>query len=355
MKNSTRILFNAYLGTVASLNGVEDVKVMFTVDPTIAQKIETKQQESVQFLGMINVHIVDELSGETVGVNISGPIASRTNTATTDRTTRDPSGLVAQKYKCEETDFNTHLTWLKLDQWAKFDDFETRIRDSINTRQGLDRIMIGWNGTHVAPTSDLEDFPLLQDMNIGWLQELRLKAPSQVMGSTTVAGVSDAVAGVTTADPIPVGPGQEYRNLDALVFDAMNLLDPWHQESTDLVVICGRKLLSDKYFPILNRTDEPTEMLAGKVIVSQKTVGNLPAVRVPFFPDNAILVTSLENLSIYVQDGSRRRKLEENAKRKRIEDYQSSNDDYIVEDHGMAVLIENIQLVAIPAEDAEGS
>jgi P2 family phage major capsid protein len=352
MRNETRELFNTYVENIANLNGIPDATKLFTVDPSIAQKIETKQQESVEFLGRINIYPVDELIGETIGVTISGPIASRTDTTTDDRQTRDPSGLVAQRYKCEETDFNTHLTYQKVDAWAKFDDFETRIRDAINTRQGLDRIMIGWNGTHVAPDSDLAAFPKLQDMNIGWLQEIRLKAPSRVMGSETTAGASDAVAGVTVAEPIIVGPGQEYRNLDALVFDAVNLLDPWHQESTDLVVICGRKLLGDKYFPILNRTDDPTEMLAGKVIVSQKTIGNLPAVRVPYFPDNALLITSLENLSIYVQEGSRRRKIEDNAKRKRIEDYQSSNEDYVVEDFGMVALVENISTVTIAAEDA---
>jgi hypothetical protein len=93
-------------------------------------------------------------------------------------------------------------------------------------------------------------------------------------------------------------------------------------------------------------------MLAGKVIVSQKTIGNLPAVRVPFFPDNALLITSLENLSIYVQEGSRRRKIEDNAKRKRVEDYQSSNEDYVVEDLGMVALVESISIVTIDAEDA---
>jgi len=352
MRNETREAFNAYVENIANLNGIPDATKLFTVDPSIAQKIETKQQESVEFLGRINIYPVDEIIGETIGVTISGPIASRTDTTTDDRQTRDPSGLVAQRYKCEETDFNTHLTYQKVDAWAKFDDFETRIRDAINVRQGLDRIMIGWNGTHVAPESNLVAFPMLQDMNIGWLQEIRLKAPERVMGSETVAGPSDAVAGVITAQPIIVGPGQEYRNLDALVFDAINLLDPWHQESTDLVVICGRKLLGDKYFPILNRTDDPTEMLAGKVIVSQKTIGNLPAVRVPFFPDNALLITSLENLSIYVQEGSRRRKIEDNAKRKRVEDYQSSNEDYVVEDLGMVALVESISIVTIDAEDA---
>ena len=347
MRNETRLLFTSYLGNIAELNGVEDVSLDFTVDPTIAQKIESKQQLSSAFLGKINIYPVTDMEGETVGVEVGSPIASRTNVSTTDRETRDPSGLVAQRYRCEETDYNTHLPWKKLDMWAKFPDFETRIQNLIVNHQALDRIRIGFRGTHVAVSSDLEDFPNLEDMNIGWLQELRLKAPGQVMGSTTVAGVSDAVAGVTTADPILVGPGQEYKNLDALVYDAVELLDEWHRDRLDLVVICGRKLVHDKYFKVVNKDHDPSEMVAADVIMSEKRLGGLPAARVPFFPDNAMLITTFDNLSIYVQEGSRRRKIEENAKRKRVEDYQSSNDDYVVEDHGLAALVENISILDV--------
>ena len=345
MKNSTRKLYNDYLGGIADINGVDDVTVTFAVDPTVAQKLETKQQESSGFLGAINVYLVDELEGETVGITSGGPIASRTDVTQRDRQTKDPTGLVAQRYRCEETDYNTHVTWAKLDMWAKFDDFETRIQNVIVNQQALDRIRIGFRGTHVAVESNLADHPNLEDMNIGWLQEIRLKAAGQVMGSVTVKGASDKVEGVTTAEPIRVGKDEAYKNLDALVFDGIELLAPWHRERTDLVAICGRKLVHDKYFKVVNQDHKPTEQNAADIIMSSRRLGGLPAVRVPFFPDNAILVTTYDNLSIYVQEQSRRRKVEENAKRKRIEDYQSSNDDYVVEDFELAALIENIVIV----------
>lgn len=347
MRNDTRLLFTAFTAGIATLNGVEDATVDFTVDPTIAQKIESKQQLSSAFLGKINIYPVTELEGETVGLEVGGPIASRTNTDANDRQTRDPSGETAQRYRCEETDYNTHIRWKRLDAWAKFPDFETRIQNLIINQQALDRIRIGFRGTHVAVESDLDAFPNLEDMNIGWLQELRLKAPSQVMGSATVPGVTDAVAGVTTAAPINVGPGQQYKTLDALAYDAVELLDEWHRDRTDLVVIVGRKLVHDKYFKTINRELDPSEELAADVIMSEKRMGGMPAVRVPFFPDNAMLVTTFDNLSIYVQEGSRRRKIEDNAKRKRVEDYQSSNDDYVVEDFGLAALVENINVIEV--------
>ncbi len=347
MRNETRLRYTAFLSRIAALNGVEDATKDFSVAPTVSQVVETKMQLSSAFLGQINIYPVDDLEGETVGVTSGGPIASRTDVTQHDRQTKDPTGLVAQRYRCEETDYNTHISWAKLDMWAKFPDFETRIRDVIIKQQALDRIRIGFRGRFVAVESNLAAYPNLEDMNIGWLQELRLKAPSQVMGSTTVAGASDAIVGVTTPAPIEVGPSKDYKNLDALVYDGIEGLDEWHRDRTDLVVICGRKLVHDKYFRVLNKDLAPTETVAADVIMSEKRIGGLPAVRVPFFPDDAMLITTFENLSIYVQAQSRRRKLEENAKRKRIEDYQSSNDDYVVEDFGLAMLLENIVLEAI--------
>lgn len=355
MRLATRLAFNTYLSTIAQLNGVPDATQQFAVDPTIEQKLETKMQESVDFLGRINVILVDEKEGATVGIGVGGPIAGRTNTDAADRQTTDPHNLSERKYRCEETDSDTHIKWATLDTWAKFPDFQTRVRDAIIRRQGLDRIMIGFMGTHVAPNTNKTNFPLLQDVNVGWLQSMRLEAPARVMGSRQVAG--DTPAERTEAVQIYVDPSvaeeDGYKNLDALVYDATELLDPWHQEDTELVAIVGRKLLHDKYFPLLNNEERPTEQLAGQVIMSQKRIGGLPAVRVPHFPDNAILITRLDNLSIYVQEGSRRRRIEDNAKRKRIENYESANEDYVVEDYGCAVLIENIVLGPKPAEDPE--
>jgi hypothetical protein len=61
--------------------------------------------------------------------------------------------------------------------WAKFQDFQTRIRDAIIQRQALDRIMIGFNGVKREKTSDRVANPLLQDVNIGWLEKIRQENP----------------------------------------------------------------------------------------------------------------------------------------------------------------------------------
>lgn len=336
MRNPTRLAFNLYLSQLATLNNVPSVTEKFTVSPSIQQTLESKIQESSDFLGKINIVGVDEQQGAKIGLGVSGPVAGTTNTATTDRATADIAVEDEIGYHCTQTNFDTHITYAKMDAWAKFPDFQIRLRDAILKRQALDRIMIGWNGTSRAATSNKGTSPLLQDVNIGWLQKYRTDAAARVM---------DEVVAASGAVKVGTAAGHDYVNLDALVFDVVNnLIEPWYQEDPELVVVCGRALLADKYFPIVNTNNAPTEQLAADLIISQKRLGNLPAVRVPYFPANSLLVTRLDNLSLYWQEGARRRTVMDNAKRDRIENYESSNDAYVVEDYGCGCVVENIAL-----------
>ena len=333
MRNDTRILFNQFASQVAKLNGVPEATQKFAVDPSVQQRLEKRIQESSDFLGRINMIGVDELKGEKLALGVSGPIAARTDVSQNDRETRDLSTLDANGYEGRLTEFDTHLGYGKLDAWAKFPNFQALVRDAIVRQQALDRIMIGFNGTSAAAQTNPATNPMLQDVNIGRLQHYRTKAPARVLKEGATAGT------------LKVGKGGDYENLDALVYDAVNeLIDPWFRNATDLVAIVGRKLMADKYFPLINQTQPPTEQQAMDVIISQKRIGGQQGLQVPFFPDNAILVTTLDNLSIYWQNGARRRYVSENPKRNRIENFESSNDAYVVEDFGAGCLIENIEL-----------
>ncbi|WP_263143983.1 phage major capsid protein, P2 family [Pseudomonas sp. RIT-PI-AD] len=334
MRNETRVLFNAYLQQLAQLHGVADVTTKFATAPSVTQTLETRIQESSDFLKRINIYGVTEQMGEKIGLGVTGPLAGTTDTDTQERETRDISSLDSRGYACTQTNYDTHIKYSKLDAWAKFPDFQARIRDAIIKLMALNRIMIGWNGTSRAKTSNPTTNPLLQDVNIGWLQKMR---------SENAARVLDEIK--QGSDKIEVGAGGDFANLDALVFSMVSeLIEPWYQEDSELVVICGRHLLADKYFPIINKIQAPTEMLAADIVTSQKRIGNLPAVRVPHFPPKALMVTRLDNLSLYWQEGTRRRTVVDNAKRDRIENYESVNEAYVVEDLGCAALAENIEI-----------
>lgn len=347
MKTKTRFAYNAYLQQLATLNkiDVKDVGSKYTAEPSVAQTVETKIQESSAFLTRVNVVPVDEQSGERLGLGIGATVAGTTDTTKKEREPTDPTYIDGEGYKCTQTNFDTALGYEKLDLWAKFQDFQIRIRDAIIKRQALDRIMIGFNGERREKTSDRLTYPLLQDVNIGWLEKIRREAPVRVLSK--IVG-SD---GTVISQKVRIGKGGDFKNLDALVMGAVSeKIEPWYQDDTELVVICGRSLMADKYFPIVNRDQPNSEALAADLIISQKRIGNLPAVQAPFFPANAILITRLDNLSIYWQDGTRRRAVIDNPKRDRVENFESVNEAYVIEDYDCVALIENIEM--LEAEDA---
>jgi len=336
MRTETRPLFDQYTNRLAQLNGVTDPSKVFTVSPEVQQTLEGKMQESSAFLRAINMVPVNDMQGQKVGIGIGSTIAGRTDTSgSAERQPSDPTTMDSNEYRCYQTDFDTALGYSKIDAWARHKNFQTLIRDAIIARQALDRIMIGFNGTSVATTSNRATNPLLQDVNKGWLQQYRDNADHRVMDSGKTAG-KVKIGGAADAD---------YVNMDALVMDAVSsLIEPWHAKDPGLVVILGRGLIHDKYFPIINQKNAPTEQLAADLILGTKRIGGLAPADVPFMPDNAMLITSLSNLSLYWQIGGRRRFIQEQPQKNRVANFESSNDAYVVEDYGMGCLIENIEV-----------
>lgn len=326
ISTQAQVAFLEFSAQMRQINNAPEGVKQFNVEPSVQQQLEDKIQHSSAFLSQINIVGVDELTGEKLGLSVGDSIASRTDTDVKDRETHDPSVLDDQDFMLYPTEFNTHLKYARIDAWAKFPDFQNRIRNQCINQQRLDRIKIGWNGTHAAKTTNRTTNPMLQDMNFGWLELIRQHAPQQVFDAATA----------------PIG-GTKYKNIDALVFDVFNeYIDEKYQDETSFVVICGRSILLDKYFPLINDNNEPTEKIAADMIISQKRMGNLQVVQVPFFPKQGMLITPLSNLSLYYQNGSRRMSNVDNPKRNRYETYESSNEGYVVENYEQVVLIKDI-------------
>lgn len=337
MKPETREKLAAYTAEIGKINGAKNVAQTFNVTPTVAQSLELRVQETSHFLSLINIVQVSEQEGEKIGLGVANqPLAYRT--ANGPRTPVDPIAMDSSGYFCRQTNFDTQITYAQLDQWAKFPNFQRQVRDVILARLGLDRIMIGWNGTSAAATTDRATNPLLQDVNIGWLKKLRLAAPARVIG--------EALPG---SGKVRIGLTGDYVDLDALVFDLINnIIDPWHRNALaalGFAVIMSRDLNADRLFPLVQTVQPPSEMMAADVIMRSGKAGGLPVVHVPYFPANSLLITPLSNLSIYWQSGTRRRRIVDNPARDRIEDYQSVNEAYVIEDMGKCAFVENIQFV----------
>lgn len=339
LSNTSRKNFKDYLARVAQLNGVDSATESFTVSPSVQQKLESAIQESSAFLGSVNSYAVDQQTGEKIGLSIGQTLSSRTDTTTNDRVPVDPSALDSTQYTCKKTDFDTALRYAKIDLWAKFPDFQTRISNGIAQQIGRDRLMIGWNGTSAAATTDRVANPLLQDVNIGWLKKLQINAAARYMTQGAVA------------NKIRVGAGGDYENFDELVYDMRSsLLQSWYARDNTFIACVSGDLLDEKYVPMVAAQGAtPTEVLALDMMLSAKKLGGLRPAEIPFFPPRTIFITKLgqpgeSNLSIYWQNGTRRHSFIDNAKRDQYELYQSSNEAYEVEDYGAACAAVNIKL-----------
>lgn len=362
MKNTTRALFSAYVSQIALINGVNaaDADKHFAVAPAVEQKLEERMKQSSEFLQQINIIGVDQQEGDKVGIGVTRTMASRTNTAAGNRRspTNPGDSSTLHRYRCEKTDFDYAFKYSLLDAWSHKPEFQQLMTSAIRAQEGRDHIMIGWNGTSVAVATDRGANPLLQDVNKGWLYWLRTEAPERVMESGQVDPTTRNGGGAIThqghiyvdADG-ELGVDVDYANLDALVYDAVELLAEWHRDDTDLVAIIGRDLLHEKFLNVVNATgDKATEMEArDRILTLPKMVGGKRAIVVPFFPANAVMVTKLSNLSIYLQNGSRRRMLKEEPELDQVANYESVNVAYVVEDYEAAALVQNIVMGKKPA------
>ena len=320
---------------IAETYGVERASRMFSVDPSVAQELNDAITAKADFLERINIIPVSEIKGEKVFIGVNGPVTGRTNTKTTDRQAKDASALEHTTYELADTQSDVGLPYAKIDAWAKFPDFKDRYSAAVQKRIAQDRIVIGFHGTSAAAQTDLEANPKLQDVNKGWLQQLREDAPQQVLKEGATAG------------KITLGASGDYANLDALVHDTKQMVDEILREDGDLIAIIGSDLLAaDKAKLYTKQGDTPTEKerIENAQVIS--TYGGLPSFSVPNFPVNAVLVTSWDNLSIYFQDTSWRKQTVENPKRSRVEDYNSRNEGYVIEQLEKIALTENVELAA---------
>lgn len=305
----------------------------FAVDPTIQQRLLDKiEQDDEGLLGRFNNLTVTEITGTKVFMGTNGKVvSSTTDTDTKDRNPVNPIVLTDDSYHCRETDFDTIIPFALLDNWAKFDNFEERIGNWLLRTFQNDRLKIGFNGLARAGNSDRDANPLGEDVNKGWLQNIREKAPEQVISEI-----------VPASGEVTFGDGGDYKTIDQLVVEAHgDLIPKYHRQSPGIGVFISDNLLQERHYKVTDQT-VPTEQIAADEIIKRARVGNLPALAAPWFPESSILITSEDNLSRYEQEGSRRRKIEHAPQKRGFVSWESFNEDFPVEDFERCALVENV-------------
>lgn len=327
MKDEARKQYSQMSLDMAKTYEVATVEKQFTATPAIEQKLQDKIVEKDEFLKTINVITVDDQTGENILGSVSGPASGRTDTSAegTERTPKDLLGLEAYGYECYQTESDVYMKYKVMDAWAKFGDLPERYSRYLTERIANDRCTIGWYGESAAATTDLVSYPMMQDVNKGWIQYMREKLPANVLTQGA------------TANEIRIGAGGDFINLDHAIADLVEGIPQYLRK--DLVALVGSELVgiekSNLYQAIGSTPTEKTEATE-----SLKKFGGLSYVTPNNFPPRGIVITSLKNLSIYVQSGTWRRHLKEKPEKNRVEDFNSRNEAYLVETPKQFICVE---------------
>ncbi|HAS6882997.1 phage major capsid protein, P2 family [Vibrio parahaemolyticus] len=267
----------------------------------------------------INIVMVEDRQGEAFLWAGGEPCTSRTNMDVKDRET---TSLLSNpsKYATAETQCDIHIPYGTISKWAVASKSKQYSKDAqknfgmkyttfVQKRVCSDVLNIGFNGVSV----DAETTPSakLTNVNKGWTQVVKDQKPSQIM-----------------SNPLTIGVNGDYANLDAAVADLLDQkIDIALRD--DLVCIISDNLIADERWRFYNSVEFHTEKKNTSDTFTH--FGGLDSVRIPNFPDNTIVITSLDNLSVYIKESTPYRQIEPNAKRNRVEDYQHREEAYIVE------------------------
>jgi P2 family phage major capsid protein len=324
-------LLYTFIGATAETFGATTGQ-MYTASPSIAQTIyDLMVEEADPFLGQLNIVPVSDVQGEKIGLAVSGLVVSRTDTSGNgERAAKNFIDPLDKGYQLYPVDADIAIPYALLNSWSKFPDFQERVNRAIKKAIAMDLIRIGWHGTSAAATTDPSTSPNGEDVNIGWLKQIK----DYNAGSQYLAG--------TVAVPVELG-GTLFPNLDSLVHDAVTRLAVYHQDRPDLVALISRDLVNaskGKYYADLGNSAVEKEKI-GKIV---QTYGGLPSQTPPGFPAGKILVTTLSNLSIYYQETSWRRQQIDEPKKNQLGDYNQRNEGYVVEDFTASSYIDNITI-----------
>lgn len=327
--------FSAMQQRIADAYGVprELVDKSFAITPDMEVTLNTDIALRSGFLSMCNVVGRAQKTGGSLKIGPHNLNTRRADTANGDaRVPGTPGALIENEYSMVKTqsDFSIHDD--DKAEWSQFPDFEQRYRASYQEGIANDRVIIGFHGTgNTAATTNLVTNKLMQDVNKGWFQLLKDRAPANFI--TEGGTLNEIHIGTGTAD--------DYENLDECIHDLRTSI-PVHRRD-GLVAVVGSGILAAaqaKLFASQGNTPTEKERILNQMVIGM--YGGLPTIEADFFPDNAIMVTrlklpginnvSMSNLSVYYQMSSWRRLVTYKPETESTIDWNTRHECYHIED-----------------------
>lgn len=338
LNQRAQALLHAYsAGLTEAYNVAQPERYFSLTDPQEAS-VRLALLESVEFLSMITCADVDQLSGQVVSVGVNALYTGRSENGRFQRRV----GVDGNEYKLVETDSCAALRWDLLSVWANAgkdeNEFFNLVQTFSNQAFALDMLRIGFNGKSIAKTTNIEENPNGEDVNMGWHALMKKwEEGKQII-----------------TDPVTLDDKGDYRSLDAMASDLINdKLPQQFRNDPRLVVLVGADLVAAEQYRLYQAADKPSEKIAAQLLGN--TIAGRRAIVPPFMPGKRMAVTTLENLHIYTQRGTRQRKAEFVDDRKQFENKYLRNEGYAVEEPELyAAIDEGAVTIGQLTEPAEG-
>ena len=308
----TLTLIKKYAAGMARANGEEDASRYFSLTPLKETQLRDALLQESEFLRLIKVIDVQQVNGQVLSTGTPGLYCGRKK----DGRFLRPIGVDGNDYQLFETDSGSSLPYSLMASWANSgseDEFFQRIQSFSNESFALDMLRIAFNGIRADEYTDPDANPNGEDVNIGWHQIVKTRSPLQVEGGEYTIG----------------GTNADFIGLDAAVSHLIHsLIDEPYRNYPCLVVLVSADLIAADAISMMNIVDRPTEKVAVQSICRQ--IAGRMAYSPPFMPDGRLIVTTLENLHIYTQAGTRKRSAEWSDERKCFENSYLRMEGYAV-------------------------
>ncbi|WP_242526976.1 phage major capsid protein, P2 family [Aeromonas dhakensis] len=235
---------------------------------------------------------MDQIKGQVVQVGIGKLFTGRKK----DGRFNGKIGVAGNTYELTETDSCASLDWATLCVWANAGsegEFIRLVGEFINRVFALDMLRVGWNGVKAADTTDPEKNPLGEDVNKGWHQLAReWNEGSQII---------KAEAGKKIHFD-PDGKG-DYKTWTRWLRPHQHHHRSLFRQDPRLVVLVGTDLVAAAQAKLYSEATKPSEQIAAQKLA--ESIAGRRAYIPPFFPGKRMVVTTLDNLHIYTQRGTR--------------------------------------------------
>lgn len=261
----------------------------FTISTPSENSLHIAMLESGWMMGSITLRDIDSSTGQAIEI---GDNSLHSGRALSGRFKKKLT-INGTPFELVETDSCVSLSYEQLGQLANinsFDKFVSLLSDFFGRAVSLDMLRIGFNGEYAGlPTNPIEN-PKGEDINTGWHAIAReFNNGSQVI-----------------TEKFSLGEGGDYPHLDALANQLIkDKIPEAFREDPRLVVLVGAELAAKERLRLFNAADRSLSDTAAAQLLTSSIAGRFAFVP-PFMPGKRLAVTTLENLHIYTQKGSRR-------------------------------------------------